>query len=59
MTDLIKAELENIRKQKEQTIAQLNALIGAEKVLEKVITQAETPEKGEKKDADTDTDRPE
>lgn len=39
MTDLIKAELEKIRKQKEQTIAQLNALIGAEKVLEKLIAE--------------------
>lgn len=45
------SNLENIRKQKEQAVAQYNALMGAEQVLEKVIAQAETPvtpEKGEK-----------
>ena len=53
MIDLLKAELEQIKAQKMQILAhpimaQLNGLIGAEKVLEKLITQAETPEKGEK-----------
>ena len=50
MIDMLKAELANVKKQKEQAVAQLNALIGAEKALEKVITQAETPvtpERGE------------
>ena len=44
MIDKIKAELENTRKQKEQTIAQLNALIGAEKVLEKLIAEEDVAE---------------
>lgn len=39
MIDKIKAELEKIRKQKEQVVAQYNALIGAEQVLEKLIAE--------------------
>ena len=39
MIDKIKAELENIRKQKEQAVAQYNALMGAEQVLEKLIAE--------------------
>ena len=51
LIDKIKSELEKIRKHKEQAVAQYNALMGDEQVLEKVITQAETPvtpETGEK-----------
>ena len=39
MIDKIKAELEKIRKQKEQAVAQYNALMGAEQVLEKLIAE--------------------
>lgn len=49
MIDIIKAELDGVRKQREQAIAHLNALIGAEKVLEKLIAQAEKTEKETKK----------
>jgi len=33
------SNLENIRKQKEQAVAQYNALMGAEQVLEKLIAE--------------------
>ena len=39
MIDKIKSELENIRKQKTQAVAQYNALMGAEQVLEKLIAE--------------------
>lgn len=39
MIEIVKAELEKIKQNKEQTIAQLNALIGAEKVLLKLIAE--------------------
>lgn len=47
MIDKIKAELENIRKQKTQAVAQYNACIGAEHALNAVLEQVEKSENKE------------
>jgi len=53
MIDL-KSELEQVRKEKEQVVAHYNALLGAEKMLEKLIMQSEIieGEQNERNNAD-------
>ena len=51
--DKIKAKLVEIAKQKEQTIANLNALVGAENVLKQLIDSFESEGNA---DADNSTD---
>lgn len=47
MTDLIKAELDKIRAQKDRAIATVNACIGAENALNAVLDQVEKSENKE------------
>lgn len=54
MIDL-KSELEQVRKEKEQVVAHYNALLGAEKMLEKLIMQSNEGEQNERNNADKES----
>lgn len=57
MTDSIKAELTKIRAQKDLAIATVNACIGAEQALNKLLSEIKT--EGETTNAPTDRNQPE
>lgn len=52
MINILKEKLQKIQVEKKQTLARLNMLLGAEKMLNELI--ALIAKQGEKKDADTD-----
>ena len=52
MLETIRNKLHELEQQKEQTVAQLNAICGAEQILRELLAEAEAEsEKGDKPDA--------
>ena len=47
MTDILNTKLAEVRKQKEQTVANYNALCGAEQMILQLIAQVEKEGKGD------------